>query len=228
MKNKINNNFFYNKIKFYLFGEKFSKKLNYDWNLYPKKLNIIQEIINKKNFKDYLEIGCDNNETFSNIKISNKVGVDPISGGTLRMTSDNFFKNNETFFDLIFLDGSHTFQQTFRDIENSINFLKDDGIILVHDCLPTEIKRQVVPRICWIWNGDVWKAIVKARTKKNIQTYTCMADHGLGIIIKKENLNPLSLEIENLNNLKFKDYFNNHKKFMNLISYKELEAILIK
>ena len=40
-----------------------------------------------------------------NIKISNKVGVDPISGGTLRMTSDNFFKNNETFFDLIFLDG---------------------------------------------------------------------------------------------------------------------------
>ena len=36
------------------------------------------------------------------------------------------------------------------------------------------------------------------------------------------------LEIENLNNLKFKDYFNNHKKFMNLISYKELEAILIK
>ena len=33
------------------------------------------------------------------------------------------------------------------------------------------------------WNGDVWKAIVESRTYEDVDTYTCVADHGLGIII---------------------------------------------
>jgi len=44
--------------------------------------------------KDYLEIGCAYNECFDAVEIDNKVGVDPNSGGTLRMTSDDFFKVN--------------------------------------------------------------------------------------------------------------------------------------
>ena len=38
--------------------------------------------LDKYNFKDYLEIGCDKNQSFSKIKIDNKIGVDPIEGGT--------------------------------------------------------------------------------------------------------------------------------------------------
>ena len=70
------------------------KRLNYDWSKYPSRIKIIQSIIDKKNFKHYLEIGCDRDENFSNIKAENKVGVDPVRGGTLRMTSDDFFKQN--------------------------------------------------------------------------------------------------------------------------------------
>ena len=51
------------------------------------------------------------------------------------MTSDIFFKNNEDKFDIIFLDGLHTYEQTIKDINNAIQSIEDDGVILVHDCL---------------------------------------------------------------------------------------------
>ena len=57
-------------------------------------------------------------------------------GGTIRTTSDEFFKNNKEKFDLIFLDGLHTYHQTIKDINNSLRNLNSNGIIIIHDCLP--------------------------------------------------------------------------------------------
>ena len=87
--------FLIKRILYYFYGEKFFKRLTYDWSIYPSRIEIIQKIILKQNYKNYLEIGCDNNENFSQISIENKVGVDPLKGGTLRMTSDEFFKENK-------------------------------------------------------------------------------------------------------------------------------------
>ena len=39
------------------------------------------------------------------------------------------------------------------------------------------------------WNGDVWKAIVECRNSKDIDVYTCYADHGIGVILKRPNRN---------------------------------------
>lgn len=75
------------------------------------------------------------------------------------------------------------------------------------------------------WNGDVWKAIVHSRTYNYADTYTCVADHGLGIIFKRKNKNLLSIEQNNFKKLKFRDYFENHNKFMNLVSHEDLEKI---
>ena len=141
------------------------------------------------------------------------------------MTSDEFFKSNKKNFDLIFLDGLHTYEQTIKDINNSLNFINDKGVIIIHDCLPKKIWNQIVPRIYGHWNGDVWKAIVHARTYNHVDTYTCLADHGLGIIFKRKNKNKLELQIDNFKNLRFSDYYNNHKKFMNLINCNDLEKI---
>ena len=104
--------------------------------------------------------------------------------------------------------------------------MNNNGIIILHDCLPLKIWNQIVPQIYGHWNGDVWKAIVKARTMKDIDTYTCKAAHGLGIIIKRENRNLLSLNINNFKKLKFKDYYNNHKKFMNLIEVGDIDQLI--
>ena len=137
-----------------------------DFSLKKTRLQIVQEIIKKKDYKKYLEIGCFDDELFNHINCLEKVGVDPVSGGTLRQTSDQFFFKNSQYFDCIFIDGLHEYNQVKRDISNSLNFLNEDGIILLHDCLPNNYYEQAIPRCQWTWNGDVWKAIVECRTFK--------------------------------------------------------------
>ena len=217
--------FLLKRFLYYFYGEKFYKRINYDWTKFPSRINLIQKIINEQNYKSYLEIGCDNDENFSRISIENKIGVDPLKGGTLRMTSDEFFKINKDYFDIIFLDGLHTYEQTIKDIDNSLRFLKEKGVIIIHDCLPKKIWNQIVPRMYGHWNGDVWKAIVHVRTYDYADTYTLKADHGLGIIFKRKNKNLLKLNSINFKNLKFSDYYNNHEKFMNIIDMKNLEKV---
>ena len=218
--------FLFKRVLYYFHGEKFFKRLNYDWKNLPSRTEIIQNIINKKNYEKYLEIGCDKDDNFSKIQAKIKIGVDPQRGGTTRMTSDEFFKNNNENFDIIFLDGLHTYEQTIKDIQNSLNIIPNEGTILIHDCLPKKIWNQIVPRVYGHWNGDVWKAIVHSRTFEKADTYTIIADHGLGIIFKRKNRNLLNLKNTNFKNLKYADYYNNHMKFMNLINYDNLEKIL--
>ncbi len=217
--------FFFKRLLYYIYGEKFFKRLNYDWKKFPSRTAIIQEIIDQKNYKSYLEIGCDNDENFSKIKIKSKVGIDPLKGGTIRMTSDEFFIKNDQSFDIIFLDGLHTYDQTIKDIDNGLRFLNTNGVILIHDCLPKKIWNQIVPRLYGHWNGDVWKAIVHSRTYEHVDTYTCIADHGIGVIFKRENRNRLNLKKVNFKKLKFADYYKNHQKYMNTIKYEELEKV---
>ena len=215
-----------NRIFYFLFIERFSKKLDIKFpdNIY--RWNLIQHIIDKYNFINYLEIGCDKNQSFSKIKIKNKVGVDPISGGTIRDTSDNFFKSNTEKFDIIFIDGLHHYEQVIKDINNSLKILNKNGFILVHDCLPRSIAHQAIPRYRGSWNGDVWKSIVEIRSNPNIDTYTCKIDFGVGVIINRDNSDILKLDIPNYKNLKFKDYFYNYKKYMRIIEYDDLIKII--
>ena len=211
---------------YFLKNERFNKKFNYDWNKTLTRFDIINQIIKTKKFKSYLEIGCQSDVNFSKIIIKNKIGVDPQSGGTHRMTSDDFFKQNKNKFDLIFIDGLHIYEQVLKDIENSLKILNENGVILIHDCLPAKIWHQTIPQTHSSWNGDVWKALVECRTDLNIDTYTCVADHGIGVVFKRKNLNPLEIKISNFHELKFRDYYINHIKFMNLITENQLYELV--
>ena len=102
--------------------------------------------------------------------------------------------------------------------------LNKDGLILVHDCLPESMSKQAVPRYRMTWNGDVWKAIVDLRQEKNINIYTCEMDQGIGVIQKKENTKILKID-KNINKLKFKDFYNNYKEYMRIISIKDLKEM---
>ena len=217
--------FFFKRFLYYFYGEKFFKRLNYNWKLFPTRTKIIQEIINHRNYKSYLEVGCDNDENFSKIQIVNKIGIDPLKGGTLRMTSDEFFIKNDQSVEIIFLDGLHTYEQTIKDINNGLKFLNTNGVIIIHDCLPKKIWNQIVPRLYGHWNGDVWKAIVHSRTYEHADTYTCIADHGLGVIFKRKNRNKLNINQTNFKKLKFADYYKNHHQYMNVIKYEDLEKV---
>ena len=218
--NKISKIF--NKIYYNLFVENFRGKLNYNFPSNYFRWDLIEYLINKYGYSDYLEIGCDQDQLFSKIKIQNKVGVDPSSGGNVRKTSDKFFEENKNKFDIVFIDGLHTYDQVKKDILNSINCLKENGIVLVHDCMPDSLGKQAVPRYRMIWNGDVWKAIVDLRQREDLEIFTCEMDQGIGIIKKEKNTSILEIK-KPARNLKFKDYYANYKKFLRVISVKELK-----
>ena len=212
--------YYFKKFLYLFYGEKFFKKKRYDWGKYPKRYEILQEIINLKQYKNYLEIGCDRNQSFSNIKIAKRIGVDPVEGGTHKMTSDDFFLNNKENFDIVFIDGLHQYEQVMKDIQNSLKFLNNNGVILLHDCLPRTLWNQITPRINSDWNGDVWKSIVHCRTIPHIDTYTFIADRGIGVIFNRNNRNLLKIDPKkDFKNLKYKDYFINHENYMNLINF---------
>ena len=221
------NNKFFKLIKLYhyIFGEKFYKKLNFNWSQYPNRLEIIQNIITSRKYKKYLEIGCDKDQIFSNIAIDFKIGVDPVQGGNVRKTSDDFFKSNSDKFDIIFIDGLHEYDQVNKDIKNSLKALNDGGVILLHDCLPKSYFHQALPRSRMSWNGDVWKNIVESRTNSEIDTYTCFADQGIAIIFNRPNRNKLIISINNFKKLKFRDFYYNYKEYLNIINSEEINKI---
>ena len=73
---------------------------------------------------------------------------------------------------------------------------------------------------------EAYKALVEFRTKDYLDVYTCLADQGLGVIFKRANKNKLELNIKDFKNLKFRDYYYNNLKFMNIIKEEELLKIV--
>ena len=210
----------------YLTGGINSKSLEVDFSKKKRRQEIVQELIDIKKFKDYLEIGTFKDDLFSHIICDKKIGVDPISGGNIRKTSDEFFSQNKDTFDLIFIDGLHTYRQVKKDIDNSLKIIKDHGIVLLHDCFPRNYYYQAVPRCQINWNGDTWKALVEKRTDSNLDVYCLNADEGIGVIFKRKNKNLLNLDIKNFAKLKYSDYSKNYKEYLNLIEYNDFLKII--
>lgn len=188
------------------------------------RVNLVNFLINKNKFKNYLELGCYRDFLFSKVDIDNKVGVDPVSGGNIREKSDDFFLKNKLFFDIIFIDGLHIYNQVRKDLENALNCLNTDGIIMLHDCLPQNIFNQSVPRVDFDrWNGDVWKLVFQISAMSDINFKVVTIDHGICIIKKKLNKNYKLERSRKYENLNFKYYINHFKQEFNLIKFEEVK-----
>jgi hypothetical protein len=185
------------------------------------RIQIINNLIKKNNYKSYLEIGVNTpaqpGYSHDSIHVEIKHGVDPNVETTYKMESDDFFKNHVSQkYDIIFVDGLHLFEQAHRDIVNSLSILNEGGTIVVHDCNPTKEITQLRERSSNAWHGDVWKAILKLRIENpNVEIYTIDADEGCAII-KKGNQELLHTNEKNIYSW---DFFNkNRKDILNLIS----------
>ena len=210
----------------YLTGGYRSQKIDISFINKKSRIEIIQNIINLKKYNSYLEIGTFKDELFSSITCKNKIGVDPVSGGNIRKTSDQFFYDNKIKFDLIFIDGLHHYKQVKKDIINSLKILNDGGIILMHDCMPKDYYYQAVPRCQYEWNGDTWKAFMEFRAKSNIDAYCCYADQGIGVLLKRQNKRKLNINLKDFIKFNFNDYADNYKEYLNLIEYEDLIKIV--
>ena len=162
-----------------------------------KRFDLINYVIEQNDFNDYLEIGVNDGSCIRRVNIFNKDGVDPSPNSEVgfgnpvpeinyQVTSDYFFDNYAyKKYDVIFIDGLHHSDQVDKDIQNSLKYLNDDGFILLHDCNPPEYEIQLVPRQTGIWNGDVWKSIVKLRcTDPTLEINVIDTDWGVGVIRK--------------------------------------------
>lgn len=189
------------------FDEKFSKLTpEFQQILKTDRISIINDIIEKKNFKSYLEIGVRNTfECFDFINCEIKDSLDPgfeneINNVKYKLTSDEFFKqldlgnldrNSNYKWDIIFIDGLHLSYQVDLDIKNSLNHLSENGIIVVHDCNPPTLHHAREDysnhdtQAKGIWNGTVWKTFFKMKcTESNLDMCVVDCDWGVGLIKK--------------------------------------------
>lgn len=191
------------------------------------RTEIINALIEKHDFKSYLEIGVESGSNFFDINCSDKTGVDPdeTSQATIYKTSDDFFKTNTKKFDICFIDGLHHAEQVYKDALNCIKVLNEGGIILFHDMLPTSEDCAKVPRVQNEWTGDCYHAFVKLRTeRKDMEMFVLGTDYGVGYMKKgsQELLDLKGLEIN------YKNFDNNRDIWLNLKSVEWFKEYLQK
>ena len=51
----------------------------------------------------------------------------------IKLSSNNFFENNQNYFDLIYIDGDHETNQVHKDINNSWKILNKGGYMILDD-----------------------------------------------------------------------------------------------
>lgn len=163
-----------------------------------QRWELMNYLIEKYNLVNYLEIGVNDGLCIRQIKAEHKDGVDPYPGSEIGgadvpeinypIKSDEFFeliKDSDIKYDMIFIDGLHHSSQVDKDIQNALKHITDEGFIILHDCNPLEYTMQLVPRASGLWNGDVWKSIVRLRcTEPNLEVMVVDADWGVGIVRK--------------------------------------------
>jgi phage tail protein X len=168
---------------------------------YTTRYDVIDYLQQRYKYKTYLEIGCDANQTFGHVGsfFDTSICVDPVKGGTHRMTSDDFFANNNQTFDVIFVDGLHEARQVLRDVYHALRYLNDGGTIVLHDANPHHSSQQqpdMSKSDIFGWCGDVWKAIVALRLQEGLEIVVGDFNNGVGLIRRRRNLHKLPMEWE--------------------------------
>jgi hypothetical protein len=217
------------------------------------RTEIIQAAVDRIHGRRYLEIGVARGANFLRIKAPVKVAVDPfmaipaswivkrvlrnpanLFNRYIRATSEDFFK---TFacsrpFDVVFIDGLHTYEQSLRDVKNSLARLSPKGIILLHDCnpwgdesaLPEPPKQETLKNP---WCGEVWKTIVHLRAvcaDRSIHVVDC--DLGVGVMVPVKPRELLDMDVEKIPSLTYSDLKANRAAWLNLVKPERLGTII--
>lgn len=145
------------------------------------RIDVVCNVAKLIKAQTYLGIGIHKGDTIKQVPVDAKVGVDPAGGAwvTHRMTSDEFFAENEQTFDLVFIDGHHSEEQAYADLCNALKCLNDGGVITMHDVYP--------PSEWYLPNhrcGGVYKAFIRARREMSITAFCINVQCGVGVVQK--------------------------------------------
>ena len=192
----------------------YDKYFDWDWRKTNyNRIALVNLLVSQKSDCAYLEIGCASNDLYDSVPALNKVGVDPQNGGNLRMTSDAFFYTNKNIFDVVFIDGLHTYDQVRKDVINSINSIKSDGWIALHDMLPRNWIEHHVPLLSpGPWTGDVWKVAFELSQTEGIDFKILKIDRGVGVF-KLTKDKPILIDLRSsLEDKQFSYFYENISK----------------
>ncbi len=181
----------------------------------------LNEEIKKRKVKSYLEIGYGNGENFDQIIAEEKQAVDPfppyetpLKGKIHKLTSDAFFAKFKDTYDMIFIDGSHTYPQSKKDLDTALKRLNKGGIVVMHDTCPKNEEYATEA-----WCGEVYRVISDlANSSRKLDWWTINDDHGVTFIKRKVKNNvPNGLTVESFGQ------WDEHKE--EIMRFKEYETI---
>jgi hypothetical protein len=144
----------------------------------------IQRLADALGARTYLEIGVARGVTFRSVTMAERTGVDPsfrfdtlaladASTTLIPETSDRFFAAllADRMYDVVFLDGLHTAEQTYRDLCNTLMHAHPRTAILLDDTLPSDPWSAIPDRARSVrlrglqspdgvpWHGDVYRVV---------------------------------------------------------------------
>lgn len=202
-----------------------------------ERATVIQSILNLYEAPNYLEIGVDQGTTFHALQASRKVAVDVRFAFDVaaarsapaahncdyhELTSDAFFATRALSapkFDVVFIDGLHTFDQTLRDMLNASYVLAEGGTIIIDDVMPSTYAASLpdldLSRRFWAatnnpdgsWMGDVYKLVFFIRDYLSSFSYaTVEENHGQTILWRKSrDTRPDPASVEVISRLQYVD-----------------------
>lgn len=158
---------------------------------------------------------------------------------TKEIFSDDFFNENETLFDFIYVDGEHSDKQIKNDLDNSLKYLNDDGIIwcddynekwkktfldwiqtnnvyVIHDGYQLGLKKRKEISLCVYGQFRSWNINLENNMKELEILFNNYIVNVFILTDKKESGN-YSIDNEN----KIKDIFEKYKSKIHFIKYIE-------
>jgi hypothetical protein len=155
----------------------------------------------------YLEIGVHTGRTLESVTAPVVVGVDPsplIDLGRLppqvtiaSVASDDYFSAvhrrkslKADLFDVVLVDGLHTFAQSYRDVINAFTVLSDIGLVIVDDTVPADefaalSDRNLAEKLrrkhgvrSQAWMGDVYRTVLAFHQFHPVISIATVSDQG--------------------------------------------------
>lgn len=177
-----------------------------------ERFHVNQRLLDLYDQPSYLEIGVCEGYTFHAVTAARKVAVDPAFEFDVAaaradprnancayhgVPSDAYFASVDAGerFDVIFVDGLHTFDQTLRDLLNAIACLQPNGVIVIDDVTPSSYSaslpslsqaiavRQAIGDPSPFWMGDVYRLMFFIRDYLPEFSYATVAEnHGQAVV----------------------------------------------
>ena len=197
----------------FLFLFPFKKKSNLEIGSHLKRDEVINYLLDEK---------------FPKIVNNNKIGIDPVRGGNLKLSSKEFFENyNKEFFDVVFIDGSHLIEDVYYDTVQAIKNLNLGGYILLDDVLPNNNLNTFRKRLTLHSFQDAYKILFFISSLSFVDLYLLPCDHGMALI--KLTDNPIEEELVfDFSDINFESYveFLNNNNFVKISKNDDLSVIV--